>query len=98
MRRSAAYLALIAASVLWSASASGQSATTPPNKASSSDAEKNAFQTPTVGKDRRQNSSGSTSGTASGAGKSDSNPEARLNDHGPKNVQPDTAKPDGAKK
>lgn len=98
MRRSAACCALIAVSALWPTLAIGQSATTPPQTPPSSDAERNAFETPTVGKDHRQNSSGATSGTTSGAGKSDSNPESRLSDHGPKNVQPDTAKPDGAGK
>lgn len=78
---------VIAASLTWSAFAWGQNTTVPPNASPpSSDAEKNAF----TGKDHRQNSSGSTSGTGSGG--SDSNPESRLSDHGAKNVQPDKGK------
>ena len=77
---------------------SAQNATIHPNTAvpPSSEAEKNAFQTPTAGKNSRQNSSGSTSGN--GSGNSDSNPEARLSDHGPKNVQPEKPPGNGSTK
>ncbi len=99
MRRSVASFTVTAIAALWPALASGRTTTIHPNTAApSSEAERNAFQTPTAGKDHRQTSPGTTSGAASGAGKSDTNPEGRLSDHGPKNVQPNDASPEGVKK